>query len=112
MNIRAGSLRHRLRIQSPTSTRETNYGSIEHTWADIADGEIWGKITPLSGGERWQANIVNPDMSHTITIRYKSGISPGWRVLTKDGSRTFQIVSVINKDERNEVIEMSCVEEL
>ena len=112
MSIQAGRRARRLRIQSATTSRETTYGDVAHAWADVAESEVWGWITPLGGRERWEAAAINPDISHQIMIRYRSDVGPGMRLQTKDGTRTFQILDAINREERNEVTLMNCIEEV
>jgi SPP1 family predicted phage head-tail adaptor len=48
------------------------------------------------------------EISHKIRIRYLASVTPKLRI--KFGTRYFDIVSVINPDERNEYLEMMCRE--
>ncbi len=93
--MRAGRLRHRLEIQTVTETLNT-YGEPTKTWA--TDATRWGAIEPLTGRERFQANQVQAETTHTVRMRYYA-LSAKQRI--KHGSRYFYIENVINTDERN-----------
>jgi SPP1 family predicted phage head-tail adaptor len=49
-------------------------------------------------------------ISHRIRIRYRSGVTPVCRILFK--TRYFNIVSVINIDEKKEFLELICKEDI
>lgn len=106
--MNAGRLRHQVTIQQQTQTA-TAYGGYSETWTDVAT--VWAHIKPLYGRERWHGDQVESDVTHQITIRYRSDVtvSPQMRVLY--GSRVFKIISVINPEERNELLVLECVEE-
>tara|TARA_Y100000310_G_scaffold34448_1_gene32622 strand:- start:204 stop:539 length:336 start_codon:yes stop_codon:yes gene_type:complete len=111
MAVSAGKLRHRVRIETVTISRDSDYGDVTETWALLArNGIVWADIQPLSGQERWQANAADPEMTHTITIRYHDTIGPKDRIVY--GSRTFRIQSVMNVGERNDMMDITAVEEI
>lgn len=112
MPIAAGKLRHKVVVETSTSSREATYGDVQHTWSalDAPNGEVWANVKPLSGNERWIANAVTPEVTHRITMRYNPRVAPKDRI--KYGTRTFGILSVLNIDERNEMIELMAVEQL
>jgi len=92
--VNAGELRHKVTIQELQRVLAT----------------VWAKIQPLRGNERYQAQQVSSALSHKIILRYLDGVKPQMRVLY--GSRVFYIVSVINVEERNEMLELLCEEEI
>jgi head-tail adaptor len=51
---------------------------------------------------------VNAKRPVMVTMRYLAGITAQMRVLY--GSRTFQIISVLNVDQRNRVLVLYCEE--
>ena len=110
MSIAAGTLRNRIRIETPTNSRSSDYGDIVQTWSLLGNGEVWASIRPISGRERWEANAVNPDVTHRIMIRYHPTVSPKDRIIF--GTRTFYIQSALNLDERSEMIELLAIEEV
>ena len=103
--MRAGALRHRLTLQTQSRSSDGGGGATV-TWADTAT--VWGSINSLSGTELYEAQKINPKLTHEIEIRYRSGISPKMRA--KYGSRIFNIESVQNKDERNAMLRLVCEE--
>jgi len=105
--MNAGELRHKITIQELQRTPD-GYGGYTETWNDIAT--VWARIQPLRGDERYQAQQVLSTLSHKIILRYLNGVKPQMRVLY--GSRIFHIVSVINVEKRNKVLELLCEEEI
>ena len=103
--MRAGSLRHRLTIQSVGSTLD-DYGDLSNSWTTLAT--VWGAINPLSGREESIGEELKGVVTHLIKIRYKSGVTPNSRI--SFDSRTFQIESVKNWEERGVFMELLCKE--
>ena len=98
--MRAGRLRHQVRIQTPT--KDTSPGAGDITWSDYAT--VWAAVEPLRGNEFFTAQQVNAEVTGRVVIRYLSGITPEVRVLF--GTRTFEILSVIDVDERHEELQL------
>jgi SPP1 family predicted phage head-tail adaptor len=96
--MRAGKLRHRLTLQSPTVTRDS-YGAETIAWTD--ERTVWGSVEPLEGREYLEARATTQTITHQIRIRYQKGktVHPSWRV--SYDSRTFVIESVMNRMERD-----------
>ncbi len=105
--MRAGELRHKLTLQRSSKTRAVG-GKRTTTWTDVA--ELYASIKPLSGDELQTAKATNAKASHEITTRYRAGITPKHRFTL--GSRTFNIESVINVDERGATLKMVCGEDV
>jgi len=103
--MRAGDLRHRITLQQKTETRDS-FGAVIETWNDVAT--LYASIEPLRGKEFFDAQQVNAEVTIRIRIRYRSGVTPNMRVLF--GTRTFDIQSVINVDERNREMILMCRE--
>ncbi len=99
-----GQMRQRIALQVRTVTRVE--GIPEENWATVAT--VWAAVADLSGKEYFQAGAMQSEVTTRIKIRYRTGITPSMRVLY--GSRVFQILSVIDKDERHHVIELTCKE--
>ena len=89
-----GKLRHRVEIQSNTSTADA-MGQLIKAWTTV--DTRYASIEPLTSRELIIAQQVNLEISHKVTLRYYPA-SPKMRV--KYGSRLFEILSVINKEER------------
>ena len=107
MTVIAGRLNKRVTLQSATLARDGHGQAIE-TWSNVAT--VWAAIEPIRGREYFAAQQVSAETTHRVTIRHRSGVSPQWRVVF--GSRTFRIESVINPLEKNERLELMCVEVL
>ena len=107
MPIRAGTLRHKITIQSQTSSTDS-YGEPSDTWA--SGNSVWASIEPLSGTEKDVGEGLVGIVDTKIIIRYDSSATPKKRLLF--GSRVFGIEAVINHDERNDYMTLFCQEEV
>ena len=105
--MRAGRLRHRVELQSPSETANA-FGEVTDSWA--TDATVWASIEPLSGSEGQIAKQTNPLVTHRVIMRYRSGVTPRNRV--KFGTRIFEVTQVFNPDERGESLRLVCVEDI
>lgn len=105
--MRAGTLRHRVRIQQLVQTGD-GMGGIMETWQDVA--VVWAAVEPLQGRELFEAQQVRAELSHRVRLRYRPDIAPKMRLIHK--GRVFHIESVINRDERNRELVLLCAEEV
>ena len=103
--MRAGWLKHRITIQSQTETRSAS-GQVNIDWADYLSA--WASIEPLRGREYLEGRQAEASVDHRIRMRYRGGITPDMQVVY--GSRTFQIVSVINVIEGSRELNLMCRE--
>lgn len=104
--MRAGFLRHRLALKTKSVTRDS-FGEEDVTWVTAAT--VWGSVEPLRGREYMEAKQGQADVSHRVVIRYRTGVVPTMRVYLEDG-RGFEVDSVINRLERDEMLELMCRE--
>ena len=99
--MRAGQLRHLIVVEQRTQTQDT-FGGQPETGATLTS--VWADINPLSGREREAAQVINVDISHEITIRYRS-IFADPRVMAayrlRYGTRLFNIHASFVVDEHN-----------
>jgi SPP1 family predicted phage head-tail adaptor len=105
--MKAGKLRHKITIQKTTQTADS-IGGIIDSWSTFAT--VWAHIEPLKGKETLQGEQISTDLFLRITIRYLSGLTAKMRISWN--SRTFDIKSISNLDERNREMELLCVEVL
>lgn len=105
--MRSGTLRHRIIIQGSTEV-EDGMGGFATVWADKL--EMWVAIWPLTAKERLDAMKLELQLTHKIRGRYRSEIMAKDRI--KFGTRIFNIVSLINKDERNVQLDMLALEDI
>lgn len=94
--MRAGKLRHRLALRSNTPAYDAN-GQPVDSYSTITT--VWGSVSPLDGRESEFADKVTAEATHVVVIRYDSAINAEYQI-THD-SRTLQVISIINKDDRN-----------
>jgi len=103
--MQAGSLRHRIEIQHRTEASD-GIGGKTTTWTRYcyARAGIW----PLKASEALEAMRLEHRITHRIRIRYISGIEASMRI--KFGTRYFDIVSIINREERNKELDLMATE--
>jgi len=106
--MRAGRLRHRLSLQSPTHANTV--GTITTTWGTVAT--IWGSIEPLRvfNREFYSSAVINAEISATIIIRYTADIEPDYRIVFE--TRIFEIMWIINVDEKDKEMQLMVKEEV
>jgi len=105
--MQAGKLRHRVTIQEATESVDS-YGQPTFAWADEAT--VWASIEPLRGQERLAQQQIESDVTHRVTLRYLTNLTPAKRI--KFGSRYLEIRSVMNVDEHDETMVLECHEAL
>ena len=103
MRLRAGRLRHRLKLQYKTETR-TSTGDVVVVWT--TDSNIWGAIEPQTGREFVAASQTQNETPVKILIRYHATIADTWRVIN-DGL-AYSILAVMNTDSRDHTMELMC----
>ena len=94
-----GKLRHRLTLKSPTQTVETD-GTPTVSYSTSTT--VWGSLRPLSGKEISAAEQISEEVNYRSIIRYNSSIQSEWRV--ENDSKTYEVISVMNYDERDEYL--------
>ncbi len=75
----------------------------------------FAKISPvkpltLKGGEYLDDQKSKPQLVYKITTRYRPDINKS--MLIKYGSRTFQIIGILNFDEGNTFLDIECIEKV
>lgn len=102
-----GRMDKRITIQEPVQVADGMLGQTT-TWTDKAT--VWAAVWPVSGKEIVKNMSLPGVITHRIRIRYRSGVTPACRILFK--ARYFNIVSVINIDEKKEFLELICKEDV
>jgi head-tail adaptor len=99
--MKAGRLRHWLRLERPLVTEDT-FGGVVKTWETVA--EVDAAIDAISGREFLAADRELAGITWRITIRETPGITvePNWRGIEIDGDapRTFDFVELLPSHER------------
>ena len=101
----AGLMRHRIRIQKQTSTRN-KLGELVDSWEDVAN--VRASINPLSGRDFMAAMQDQAEVTHKVTIRYNADVKASMRVLY--GNRVFDILHIIDTWEQHREMVLMCKE--
>lgn len=104
MTIEAGKLNKRITIERPVAVA----GEGVTSWATVCT--VWAQIRPLVGNRRYQAQQLNADVAGQVVIRYRRDITTSMRILYS--VRYFQIISIIDPDEKHETLEIDYKEVL
>jgi len=99
--MNAGSLRHRCWLLTPTHAGD-GYGTVTTTWGTAT--VCWGSLEPLRGREWIESGMENSEISARFRMRYFAGVAPTMRL--SFGSRTFEIVAVLDAGERHRELEL------
>lgn len=78
MILNAGTLRHRITLQSPPTGR-SSLGARTGDWT--TEATVWAAAIPLSSRELLAAGQINSEATVRFRIRYRAGVLPSWRVL-------------------------------
>jgi SPP1 family predicted phage head-tail adaptor len=105
--IPVGALRHRMMLERPARLADGGGGAVV-TWTPVS--ELWASIKPASGTESVVADQVAGRVSHEIHVRYRADVSPAMRFSL--GTRTFEIIAVMDVGERRRQLRCLCREEL
>ena len=109
MAMRAGRLRHRVDVLTFTGAQNT-YGEVDKgdivNWYPPTD-TVWASIEPMSGTEGIEGGATEGSVTHKVTMR-KRTLNTAQRL--RFGTRIFEIVSVLDKDERGIQLEAMCRE--
>lgn len=102
----AGRLRHYIQVKRPTTTRNA-LGEPVQTFASV--GGFQAEIKPTSARERLMNNSITTEVTHVITMRYAPDVSEDCRIAF--GDRTFEIVGIVNVEERNVELQILAAEQ-
>jgi len=109
--MQAGKLNRLVVIESRATTVDAS-GDRTDAWSTYV--ECWARIDGGAGREYWNARQTITDLSHTVTVRYYAGVTTDMRVRYDDpktgASRYFNIRSVTNPDESDEMLVLRCGE--
>jgi SPP1 family predicted phage head-tail adaptor len=106
--MRAGQLRHRLRIEEPTEAQDAFGEAIPAPWSPVAT--VWGAVEPRTGREPFVGEGAQflAEADTLIRIRYRAGITHKMRVVF--GSRVFNILYVADVMTRRRENHLLCEE--
>jgi len=102
-----GALKEIITIESKTDVADGMGGFT--SWATRSGmGAVPAALWPVKAVETEQNMAIVMNVSHQIRIRYRAGILPADRV--KYGTRYFNIISILNKEERGVYLDLMCKE--
>ena len=105
--MRSGRLRHLMWLKEPSLTADGMGGNTK-TYGTVE--VFWGSVEPLRGREWVQSGLENSEVSGKIVRRYRLGITPD--MIVAFDTRTYEIKSVINVEERNREIQLMVEEKV
>lgn len=105
MSTSIGRLRYKVELQSATNTSD-GAGGFSQTYSTIAN--LFADIRPTNGDESYRQGKVQEKLTHKIYIRHRNDIKTDYKILYDQ--RTFNIKSIINIDERDRFLELTCSE--
>ena len=103
--MRAGQLRHRLTVQNAPTTTDA-LGGQSHAFSDGLS--FWARVVPAREEELQNANQTKAKITHKITVRHRTDITPTSRL--KFGTRVFEVVQVLNREERDQQLDIMALE--
>lgn len=103
--VTIGDLRQRIRLEQVVRLGDGGGGASE-SWSLVA--VLWAAILPLGGGESVNADGLEGRVTHEIWIRYRRAVVPEMRFVR--GARVFEILSVIDVEERHRWLKVLCEE--
>jgi SPP1 family predicted phage head-tail adaptor len=104
--MKAGDLRHQITIQENQPIQNPAGPGMIDNWVDGAT--VWAQVQLNSGREFFQAKKINDQISGVFKIRYIAGVNSAMRV--RYGTRFFDIVAVIDVDERRQELQINSKE--
>ena len=109
--MRSGKLRHTMAIQERTRTPD-GIGGFSETWADVSGmGKVRAGIWKIKADELVESKKIQLETVYNIRIRYRPGLDSSMRIYWADRGKTFNIISMVNWEERNIMIDFICTDE-
>lgn len=103
-----GELNRQIAIEQRGATRDTD-GGVANTWSTVL-AACWAAIAPLKGRELIAAKAQQSEITHTVTIRYRTTIEPGMRVVFQ--GRYLHIAAITDPLEDHTYLQLHCSEGL
>lgn len=78
--MRAGRLRHRIKIEMPSRVQDPVTGAMIQGWDTVVD-KLPAAVEPLSAREFIASQAITSEVTARITIRYRDGVDSTMRVI-------------------------------
>lgn len=101
--INPSKLSHKITIYKKSITQDAELNAVED-WLQWRT--LWSSPMPKTGKEYYKLNVVNSEITEVFEVRYIKGITPHDRIKFK--CKYLEIIDVINKEERNETLIITC----
>jgi len=99
--IRRGDLKHLITIKNTTTVADGIGGETETEATFLTcRAAIW----PVSAKETMQSDQLEMQVTHRVRIDWQTGILPAMKIY--HGTRALEIISVINVEERNVILDI------
>lgn len=108
--MRAGKLRHRLRIESETEARDA-VGGVTRSWSTVAT--VWGEVRSPRGAEELRVHTVQEVGVRVIEIRYRSDVTTHHRLVHVEAgadAAIYNVKSAVDPDGRRRRLLIECTE--
>lgn len=97
--MKAGSLRHRIRLQSAVTTKDPKTGIVSTSWVDFRT--VWAGIAQMKSWDKQALSATFPGADSVVTMRYMAGVLPTMRISHGAGCHcgiaAEEIISIIGK---------------
>jgi SPP1 family predicted phage head-tail adaptor len=93
-SIKAGMLRHRVRVEKNSQSTRNAYGEmVPESWTTVAT--VWADVRPVAASETPEADRVEGRVTHKILTHHRTDITPEMRVVWIDnGAKVLQITDI------------------
>lgn len=105
--LRAGRLKHTVTLQRQIAATDS-WGAPSETWQNVST-TVFAEVIASPGAESTQLGQTIATNSYTVTIRYRSGVTPQHRFQWR--GKTLNITSVIDPDGNQEMLVCQCTED-
>lgn len=107
VGMKAGDLRHRVTIQYQKPPEQQNsFGEVANAWQTLAT--VWAQVDVVAGNEQVQNERWLATATHNVQIRRRTDVLPKMQVVY--GSRTLDILSILEPNKPGDPMTLVCVE--
>jgi SPP1 family predicted phage head-tail adaptor len=99
--------RHRVTIQRPTEGSADGLSEKPIIWVNVIT--VSAEVLPQSGREFYRGSQIIAELTHVVSIRYRSGVDETMRLQL--GKRYLNIISAQNVEEADRELLLYCVEQ-
>lgn len=101
---KASYMRQRVTLETPTLPTDGEPGP--STWASKAT--LWARVEASAGNEQNRGDQMQSVVNYTVTIRYRSDVTP--RMRFKYGTQYLNILAVFDPSGDREILRCQCKE--